>query len=506
MCSMHILHLRAREQRSGRLNTDQCRKLLQLLALAMFTAPEGRLRQVGLRRAAEMLADEFIPVGKNSEKADAGIKRQAIERAGRFFEDEMVDSGIIVKRGNELEFWHLSFQEYLAAYEIAGLLDNERMELLFKKNRLYSSEWREPALLLGGVLYKQGKEKINHLIDAIIKRGPQDATHKNLPQLAGEVGLLGGIVRDLSPFDFQPKNPRYPEVVRKVMGIFDQGAYRDIPVQVRIEAADALGQVGDPRLEGDSMISIPGGVFWMGAQKKKSRERHYDQDASDDESPVHQVELSPFSISAYPITVGQYRRFIEDGGYDDKRLWEAGSFGRFKAPDKWEDQQQYPSRPVVYVSWYEAAAYARWAGGRMPTEAEWERAARGPGQEYRKYPWGNNEPMGESANFKESEIGYSTPVGIFPEDCSPEGVIDLGGNVSGWCLDWFSEKYYQTCIVQGIVKNPFGPKSIDNRVIRGGCFADCYLGSLRCAYRNAWRDPHYRTDGLGFRLVCGAQS
>jgi len=487
---------RSRAQRPGRLKTDRCRKLLQKLALAMFAhdPDEGRQRQVELHWAAEGVAGEFVPTREYT----------AVELAENFLRDEMVDSGITIERGHRLEFWHLSFQEYLAAFEIAGLLETEQLDLLFERERLYSSEWRELVLLLGGVLYKQGEDKINHLIDSIVERGPKRATPKTLPALARKVGLLGGIVHDLSPFDFQPANLTYPEIVRKVMGIFDRATFGDIPVQVRIEAADALGQVGDPRLEDHPMVHIPGGRFWMGAQKRNRKERNFDPDAWEEdfnESPVHEVKLCPFYISKYPISVGQYRRFIEDGGYEEEHYWEAGGFGEFKEPDNWEDQLQYPSRPVVYVSWYEAAAYARWAGGRLPTEAEWERTARGPGEKYRKYPWGDEEPTGETANFVKSNIGHVTPVGIFPGSCSPEGVIDLAGNVWDWCWDWYSTKYYQLCARQGGVKDPHGPEKGSGRVVRGGAF-DSNRHILRCSDRGEGY-PLDRDVNVGFRVVRG---
>jgi formylglycine-generating enzyme required for sulfatase activity len=454
--------------------------------------PQKRQRQVGLRWAAETLAEEFVSTKEKT----------ALEQAESFLREEMVDSGIIVERGHRLEFWHLSFQEYLAAFEIAGLLEKDQIQLLFKGGRIYSSEWREPALLLGGVLYKQGDEKINHLIDEIIKQGPKKKGKDNLPQLAQEVGLLGSIVHDLTPFNFSPSNPEYHHIVQSVMGIFDKETYRDIPVQVRIEAADALGRAGDPRLQDNPMVTIAGGRFRMGAQKGNPKERSYDPEADEaewNEAPVHHVELSPFLISKYPVTVGQYLKFMEDGGYDDERYWRAGKFGEFKGPDNWEDQKQFPSRPVVFVNWYEAAAYASWAGGRLPTEAEWERAARGPQQEYRKYPWGNEEPTGETANFSESKIDHVTPVGIFPENCSPEGVIDMAGNVWEWCNDWFNKDYYRTCAEKGIVNNPEGPENGDRRVIRGGSF-NVFRDGMRCADR-VWYGPLLRSDDLGFRVV-----
>ena len=496
--SIIIWLLRQRAQRPGRLKADRCRKLLQKLALAMFTHKDGRQRQVGIRWAAETLSEEFSPTNEYT----------SIEHAEGFLHDEMVDSAIIVERGNRLEFWHLSFQEYLAAFEVAGLLDKERMELLFRNYQIYSIEWRELVLLLGGVLYKQSKEKIDHLINEIISKGPKKTNHETLPRLAKEVGLLGGIVHDLSSFDFVPSHPQYIKIVRSVMGIFKKETYHSIPVNIRIEAANALGQIGDPRLIDDPMVyipEIPEGNFWMGAQKRDSNAPNYDKDAYEgewNESPVHQVKISPYYISTYPITVSQYQRFIEDGGYEDKRYWESGGFKKFKEPDNWDDQQLYPSRPVVNVSWFEASAYANWAGGRLPTEAEWERAARGPEQKYRKYPWGNFEPTGETANFSESNTGGVTPVGIFPMDCSPEGVVDLAGNVSEWCRDRFNNKYYGFCAQKGIMRNPEGPKDGDSRVVRGGSFSD-NQNLLRCANRDG-NDPEDGDDLIGFRVVRGA--
>ena len=101
----------------------------------------------------------------------------------------------------------------------------------------------------------------------------------------------------------------------------------------------------------------------------------------------HEVYLDAYRIARYPVTVGQYRQFVDDEGYQDQRWWKAGVSASSPQPDDWEAQLPYPSRPVVNVSWWEAAAFCAWAGCRLPTEAEWERAARGT--EGRKYPWGD---------------------------------------------------------------------------------------------------------------------
>jgi hypothetical protein len=181
------------------------------------------------------------------------------------------------------------------------------------------------------------------------------------------------------------------------------------------------------------------------------------------------------------VTVAQYRQFVEAGGYQIEHFWTAGGFNQFETPDKWPEQQEFPTRPVVYVSWYEAMAYSAWAGCRLPTEAEWERAARGPAETYRRYPWGNREPERETTNWSATGLNHTSSLGIFPEDCSPEGVIELAGNVLEWCRDRYDKNYYQVCEQQGIVIDPTGPEQGDGRVFRGGAFdsnlAICYAPS-----------------------------
>jgi predicted NACHT family NTPase len=142
---------RSREKKPGRLSADRCRDLLEKLALEMFIHPEGRQTQVGLRWAAEAIAEEF----------NSGDKEKAVREAETFLKAEMVDSGIIVERQRQrqVEFWRLSFQEYLAACKIGGFLDEKVIEIVLQDERIYKSEWREVILLLGGVLTDRGRIK-----------------------------------------------------------------------------------------------------------------------------------------------------------------------------------------------------------------------------------------------------------------------------------------------------------------------------------------------------------
>ena len=151
-----------------------------------------------------------------------------------------------------------------------------------------------------------------------------------------------------------------------------------------------------------------------------------------------------------------------------------------REPAKWEEQQEHPNWPVVNVTWHQAAAYCEWMGGRLPTEEEWERAARGPSST--KYPWGNEDIDPSRANYDQSEIGHPTPAGLYPSGTSAEGVCDLIGNV----LEWTSSEW---------------SKGSGHRVWRGGCF-DNNRRNARSSCRNN-NQPDEQNENLGFRLAGG---
>jgi len=356
-----------------------------------------------------------------------------------------------------------------------------------ESGKLYRPEWREMMRLLGGVLRQQGEAKIEGFFQAVLEKLPRP------PALADQArcaALLGAMMRDLSRMGYQPKTPDYERTVKTAMRIFDAKAANQIDIKTRIEAADALGQVGDPRLEEDNWVTIPAGTFRMGAQKQSKKGQNYDPEAWDEESPVHDVTLPPFRIGKFPVTVQEFDSFIKNGGYSARKYWAEG-YGKFKAPVDWERQKQYPNRPVVSVSWFEAAAYCAWAGGRLPTEAEWERAARGP--EGTRYPWGNQPPLDASRANYDNAIGHPTPVGLFPNGSTPEELCDMLGNVWEWCSDWFGP--YET----GSQANPSGPKEGNIKVLRGGSWSSIPRG-VRVSYRGR-SGPSSRGNGVGFRCV-----
>src|ERR1039458_2070791 len=146
------------------------------------------------------------------------------------------------------------------------------------------------------------------------------------------------MMRDLSRMKYKPGNPAYEPAVRKVMGIFDVGEAEEIGIGERAEAADLLGQVGDPRLEEDNWVVIPAGSFLIGAQKREKSGSNYDSAASDMEQPVHEVQLRGFRIGRFPVTVQEFAEFVKKGGYAARKYWVEG-FGKFSEPEDWEKQR-----------------------------------------------------------------------------------------------------------------------------------------------------------------------
>ena len=476
---------RSREKRPGRVSAERSLALLQEVALAMQIAAGGRKIQLSRREAAESIA------GESEWRTETPKDRLA--GAERFLVEEEVDSGIVVSRGHDLRFWHLTFQEYLAARAIGARTDAEQRALLGPgSERLYGPEWRETALLLTGILHQQGRQKVDALVGTLLDGlGSTPA----LADRARCAGLLGAVRRDLRPLGYEPADSRYAELLHVVMGIFDRERSRSVPVEQRIEAADALGQAGDPRLDPQApgrWVDIPGGRVLLGTQKENPSAPNYDPDAQDDES-IHQVDLDPFRIARYPVTVEEFARFVDGGGYDDRRWWTAGEFGSWTKPDGWDEQKRHPSRPVVGVSWFEAAAYAAWSGARLPTEAEWERAARGTSG--RIYPWGDEPADRERLNYL-INVGHPTPVGIYPQGGTPEGIQDLAGNVWEWCWDWYGE------YARDPQQNPRGAADGQYRVLRGGSWFDSE-GFARAASRRI-SAPGFRSDFFGFRVVCSS--
>lgn len=206
-------------------------------------------------------------------------------------------------------------------------------------------------------------------------------------------------------------------------------------------------------------ISFGGGTFLMGSAPGEG---------DDDEHPQRRVAVSPFVIQAHPVTNREYRRFRPK-----------------------HDPDAPADHPVVRISWDEAMEYAEWLDGSLPTEAQWEFAARG--EEGRTYPWGEDEPDGSRARFGLGFDAGPDAVGSWPAGATPEGVHDLAGNVWEWCRDWHGEYPHRD------ETDPLGPEEGSGRVLRGGSFIDIPR-LLRGAYRN-YDPPAGRFLPYGFRVA-----
>jgi formylglycine-generating enzyme required for sulfatase activity len=230
----------------------------------------------------------------------------------------------------------------------------------------------------------------------------------------------------------------------------------------------------------DEMVYVPAGSFKMGSN-----------DGESDEKPVHTVHLKAYYIDKHPVTNAQYKRFCDatDRSYPD----DPG----FSGMDNYFTSAAYVNYPVVNVSWDEARAYASWAEKRLPTEAEWERAAKGD-KDNREWPWGDTW-VGANANIWDNPADgytYTSPVGTYPNGVSPAGCYDMAGNVWEWCEDDWHESY------TGAPSN--GSAWIDNprgsrRIGRSGSWGSGSTGT-RCAYRGGTA-PAIRRFVIGFRCA-----
>ncbi|MCK6622403.1 MAG: SUMF1/EgtB/PvdO family nonheme iron enzyme [Calditrichaceae bacterium] len=292
------------------------------------------------------------------------------------------------------------------------------------------------------------------------------------------------------------------EVLDFIAGIFLTG---ETDSEVLCHCDEALRQVGS-----DEAFSISRTMFdhWPAERQYKTHEAAFKQDkfwqaveikggefkmgSNEDanEKPIHPVKISPFRLGRYTVTAGQYQRFDPDHTKRNKK-----GYGGFFKDDK---------QPAINVSWYDAYIFCKWAGGRLPTEAEWEYACRA----------GTATPFSTGDNLTTDQANYdgnypyknhpkgkylekTTPVGSYPPNAW--GLYDMHGNVYEWCQDWYDGKYYDVCKKQGVVENPTGPESGSYRVLRGGSW---FSNAQYC--RSADRDnadPGDRLRYVGFRLV-----
>lgn len=253
------------------------------------------------------------------------------------------------------------------------------------------------------------------------------------------------------------------------------------------------------------MARVKGGAFKRGSTFNESKEylkqcRKTDRKCQlwwfEDELPQKLIELDSFWIDIYEVTNARYLEFVRATGHRPA-LDDSCQSAKCREGNLW-NQDSFPpevrNQPVTQVNWYDANTYCGWMGKRLPSEAEWEKAARG--KKARVYPWGDESPEGK-ATFKRKWRGASTmtDVGSHPKGESIYGVFDMAGNVWEWVDDWYHFKYYSL----GRKKNPRGPADGDFKVVRGGSWVN-YENSLRSAFRR-WSRPEVRFNDTGFRCA-----
>ena len=416
-------------------------------------------------------------------------------------------AGLLVGQGGSLgqpdsyRFPHRTFQEYLAA---CYLVRREPIDRFFREHAKEGDRWNLVAALGAEELFynQRAISRCLHLAYALcLPEEPDTAPAARAEVWSGVMAAVIGrdrIAHDgLGPAYLERLIPRLQDLMQRPL----------LPAPERADAGNALARLGDPRFRGADarflpddpllgFVKIEAGAFWMGSDPERDRQ------ASQREQPQHRVELSTYYLARYPVTVAQFRAFVEASGYE----W-AGK----------DESQGEANHPVVYVSWDDAMAYCQWlterlrdwsetpeelrahlqGGGRLtlPSEAQWEKAARG--DDGRIFPWGD-EANADFGNVAETRVRGTSAVGCFVGGERPYEVYDLIGNVWEWCQDRYGEYSADA------VTDPVGPDAGADRVFRGGGWGYPALDA-RSAYRYGFH-PGGRNGDLGFRCLSSVSS
>ncbi len=456
-----------------KLDSGDRRSLLEPVA---FWLHEQRRREIELADLRKLLRPSFVSLTGGGERAAAKV----VDDFLRLINER---SGLLIERGiGQYAFAHLTFQEYLAARALADRGD----ALDYTLKNLTDAWWREVILLEAGYLSTQGKRRASELIRAVMNADPktEPEPHHHL-LLAAEclfdVGgarvegdLLGEVRQRLKREADAPltKGDR-AQVLRKVAAMNALN---------RIESGQFTSEFWKPPWGEPEWVKVPGGKFWMGSEKGEYK----------NERPLHRVDVAEFQIARVPTTNAQYALFVADAKVEPPEHWRGGG------PPKGKE-----NHPVVYVSWRDAQAYCRWLSEkigkavRLPTEAEWEKTARGD-TDQREHPWGDGwEEL--RCNSNELGLGDTSPVGLFLSGASPYGCLDMVGNVWEWCQSKYQAYPYEAEDGREVIDS-----SDDIRVLRGGAFS-YFRGGARCAFRYDGH-PNLRVGYFGFRVAVSSGS
>ncbi|MBI4671796.1 MAG: SUMF1/EgtB/PvdO family nonheme iron enzyme [Chloroflexi bacterium] len=491
------------------LNAETVERILAHVAFGAHAAQGAS--QATRQRAA--VAD--IPRETLREAFKAQVKSG--DRAEEVVEYIQKRAGLLVAQDNHTyTFPHRSFQEFTAA--CAAVESPDFPDDLVQRVVNDRDWWREVYLLAAGRARAPRFSNAVELLDCLCGESPphtpdaESAVNALLAaQAASEVRLASRVV----------ETPRFAKTLRRLQEWLLAMIQQEIlSLPERAEAGRVLAALGDIRPDVacaiPEMVDVPASEFVMGSTDedvKKLVEQYGEgwKDWGKWEIPQHRVKLNGYRIGKYPVTNAQYRRFVEDDGYcvntEKWRVCWTDDGWKWREKEKIEQPMYFnhpdwnlPNHPVVGVTWYEAVAYCNWLSAtdtekrvyRLPTEAEWEKAARGT--DAREYPWEGDFDSAK-ANTSESEIRRTTAVGLFPRGACPYGALDMAGNVWEWCADWFGSEYYK----DSPKENPQGPASGDYRVLRGGSWLNLRVNA-RCANRY-WDLPVNRLNNIGFRVA-----
>jgi len=463
------------------LSAREARQVLQPLALY--------LHEKGTKRSAPL--DEIT-----------GIVKEALENIGKsslnpksFLINIRDRSGLFMGHSeSEYGFVHHSFQEYLTAEQIRN---KNKIDLLIKN---YTEKWWREVILL--CLALDNPSVIEAFIEKIIRTEPfkteisiitdaiNDSVNKPSEPLVAALNdqtLTSAVKENVIRVLGQIKKDSVINALKNIIAVKDKNL--STPAFDALVNLDAAHGIEKPDIskapaiirhakDESEMVLIPAGNFLYGS-------REDDKEADTREKPQQSIYVPDFYMDMYPVTNAQYKKFVDETGHrpPDKADYGTPTWkGRAFPPDK-------ADHPVVCVSWEDAMAYAKWAGKRLPSEVEWEKAARGT--DGRRYPWGN-EFEAKRCNYGGKYKG-TTQIDKFESGKSPYGCYDMAGNVWEWCSDWFSDDNNKKKL-NDMLK---GPDKGNSRVVRGGSWG-LSQDVLRCAIRY-WVSPVLRNGSRGFR-------
>jgi formylglycine-generating enzyme required for sulfatase activity len=513
----HFLQKMERTRRSA--VPGAARQQLTAIAIAM----QQSTRREGDAFNALRLTDAQLLLGERDMRASGEplTRIQQQQKGSALLDALQVETGLIEVYGSTdrggtrslVRFKHRTFQEYLAASHYA---EKDLGELL---THVVDPGWSKVLALTGGVLTRIGGDTVRTFLEDVLQTPPADngqVPEAALVDWAPRVAAASVCLAELASYEIDPEALEPARRAHNLVVPLLDAVPPRLGVSTRARIADGLGSILDPRLTTRRRwVTVPAGSFVRGSMA---------DEAWIQERPSADIKLAEFRIQRWPVTVDEFRRFIEEGdGYRTNSWWQDEDGRRWKdrtgikAPLDWEKNRSKGNHPVTGVSWWEARAFCRWwqtvdvelPDGwfvQLPTEAQWEKAARGtalpqaddaPADTERRFPWGNAWSDG-FANCASAGLGDVAAVGLFPAGHSrPYGLWDMAGNVGERCQDGFAP------YASGSTEDPICTDYTYGHVVRGGSFASPPLDlRVTCRFGDA-RD--HQDDRIGFRCVAVAR-